>query len=66
VCQRVHLHGAPPQLCEPPLIALQRVAPHLAQLLAAAAQAVAAARQALHAREWSACEQAGMHAHSAG
>jgi hypothetical protein len=44
VCQRIHLHGAPPQLCQPPLITLQGVALELTQrLLAAAAQA-----QAIH------------------
>ncbi len=39
VCQRVHLNGAPPQLCQPLLIPLQGIPPQLTHLITAGAQA---------------------------
>lgn len=38
VSQRVHFHNTPPKLSQPPLVALERVAPEFAQFIATAPQ----------------------------
>lgn len=50
VCQRVHLNGAPPKLCQPLLIALKGVPPQLTHLVTAGAQTQSVSTNRQHLR----------------